>query len=79
MHDVVVVAAEQDTVTQAGRAAVGNGHDVVSVAPGCGSIAARERAAAIAQDQSSPEGTAEEPLRPADVENRTLGPRARPE
>jgi len=79
MHDVVVSAVEQDEVAEAGAAAAGVAENVVSVAPGCGPIAARERAAAIAQDQSSPEGTAEEPLRPADVENRTLGPRARPE
>jgi len=51
MHDVMVVAAEQDPVVQGGTAALREAEDVVAVAPFRWAVAGREGPAAVAQDQ----------------------------
>jgi hypothetical protein len=65
----VVVAAQQYTVVQAGRAAVCPVGDVVAVAPAGWPVAAGEGAAAVAQDQGAAEGSGEQAALLADVED----------
>ena len=65
----VVVAAEQDGVVEAGGAAVGPVPDVVGVAPAGWSVAAGERAAAVAQHQGAAQRPGDEAALSADVED----------
>ena len=65
----VVVAAEEDGVGQAGGAAVGPVVDVVGVAPARWSVAAGERAAAVAEDEGASERPGDEAALSPDVED----------
>ena len=70
---VVVPVAEQDTVGEVGRAAVGPGGGVVGLAPGCGDVAVLGPAAGVAQGEGLALGGGEQPGGAAQVEDLGLG------
>ena len=76
VDDAVVLAAEQDEVVQAGRAAVGPVDDVVGVAHHGWAGAAGEGAVVVAGDQGAPQGRGDESCGAADVEDLAVGAEA---
>src|SRR5690242_14368868 len=72
MDESVVVAAEEDTVFQAGFAVVCPVFDVMTLAPAWGPPAAGEGAALVPRDQGSADRSADGASFPSDVEHLSL-------